>query len=79
MTKQITALALKKMLATGDVRFSFEKKDGTIREAYGTRNPEMIPVPDLPTSDATNSNTVNFYDLDISAWRGVSVFAPVFI
>lgn len=79
MTKQITAVQLNKMLAQGEVKFAFEKKDGTIRQAIGTRNINMIPIKDLPKQGPTNVNTVNYYDLDKKAWRGVSVFAPVFV
>lgn len=80
MTKRntITASALKKALSKGAVRFSFEKKDGTIREAYGTRNPDMIPVKDLPKGQESTTTAVNFYDLEKSEWRSVSIWAPVF-
>lgn len=79
MTKQITARQLRKMLAQGTVQFAFEKKDGTIRQAIGTRNPEMIPIKDLPKQGPTNFNTVNYYDVEKKAWRGVSEFAPIFV
>ena len=34
----ITEEAIKEVLASGDVYFAYRKKDGTEREAYGTRN-----------------------------------------
>lgn len=79
MSNQITAQKLKKMLAKGVVHFNFEKKDGTIREAYGTRNPEMIPIKDIPKGTESNSKAVNFYDVQKGEWRSVSLWAPVYL
>jgi len=54
------------------VRFTYYKKDGSLREAVGTRNPSVarekyaqeIPA---PKGDFTNENA--YYDLDKHAWR----------
>ena len=67
-----TATALREALKKGIVRFTFYKKDGTIREATGTRNlsfaekttGESIPA---PKSGRINENA--YYDLDKKAWR----------
>jgi hypothetical protein len=67
-----TADALRNALAKGAVRFTFYKKDGSIREAYGTRNLAVatatlggisIPKP----YGKPNPNA--FYDLEKQAWR----------
>lgn len=62
---------LRALLSKGAVRFTFFKKDGTIREAYGTRNLSVatrktgvsVPAP----YGKPNPNA--FYDLEKSAWR----------
>ena len=59
-------------LRRGAVRFTFYKKDGTIREAYGTRNLDVAAVktgnPSIPKPyGAKNLNA--YYDLDKGAWR----------
>lgn len=54
------------------VRFTYYKKDGSLREAVGTRNPTValekyaqeIPV---PKGTAVNENA--YYDLGKHAWR----------
>ena len=38
----ITEESIKEVLASGDVYFTYRKKDGTEREAYGTRNTGII-------------------------------------
>jgi hypothetical protein len=59
-------------LRRGAVRFTFYKKDGTIREAYGTRNLAVastklggvsIPKP------YGEKNPNAYYDLEKRAWR----------
>ena len=37
-----TEEAIKERLSSGDVHFTYRKKDGTEREAYGTRNLDII-------------------------------------
>jgi len=79
MKKSLSARALKSKLRRGPFRFSFEKKDGTIREAYGTLKMELIPMDNHPKTDRPSSpKIVTFYDLEKGAWRSVSATAPVF-
>ena len=63
--------ALREALRKGAVRFTFFKKDGSIREAYGTRN---VSVASAKTGVAVpapkgNPNPNAFYDLEKGAWR----------
>lgn len=75
----ISTRELRKRLAGGAIRFYFEKKDGTLREAVGTLQPGLIPYEHLPKGEREASPmVVNFYDLQKSAWRSLSVGAPVF-
>ena len=58
-------------LATGIYRFSYVKKDGTIREAIGTLNEDFIPTDQLPKGTAKNINyeSFSYFDLLKNEWR----------
>ena len=59
-------------LRSGIWRFSYFKKDGTIREAKGTLNPNLIPVEFHPkgNSDAREAfDTFPYFDLEANGWR----------
>lgn len=61
-------------LRTGVYRFSYFKKDGSIREARGTLDPSVIPEENMPKSgmdpDAVApANTFSYYDIDAEGWR----------
>lgn len=69
---------IKKMLnESNEVRFTFKKKDGTIRIARGTTKHEVIEENGYVYSDGTSTrkrpeNTIPFYDLEIKEWRSFS-------
>ena len=80
-TIKITGRQLKTML-TGrvPVRFSFYKKDGTVREAVGTRYTEIIPTTAMPKgSRADSPKTVPYYDYTVEGWRSVSVDTEIYV
>ena len=60
-------------LASGVYRFSYLKKDGTVREARGTLDFARIPEDQLPKD--TNVNHIPspeafaYYDLEKASWR----------
>ena len=61
-------------LATGIYRFSYMKKDGSIREAIGTLcdafiPTEKIPVTGNPSPVTPNYETFNYFDLVKNEWR----------
>ena len=64
-------------LSGGIVKFSFFKKDGSIREAVGTKDLRIIPKDKWPKgSDADhmpNYSTVAFFDLDKQEWRSFNI------
>ena len=63
-------IRFRKALADGVVTFSFWKKDGTIREAHGTRRLLAIPHDSWPKGMRKASPSVlTFYDLNKGAWR----------
>ena len=66
----------RKKLSTGVWRFSYFKKDGTIRQARGTLDFSRIPEEHHPKSLSSapdvrpeNYNTFPYYDLDAAGWR----------
>jgi len=65
---------LKSALRKGLVKFTFKKLDGTIREAFGTRNMNYVPTESHPKGTGVEvDSVVKFYDIDKQAWRSVSV------
>lgn len=68
---------LKKALREGEVSFKFKKKDGTIREARGTTNSDLIPhkeekedeVGSPKRKHTPNPNVTCYFDLDKMLWR----------
>lgn len=64
---------LKKKLHEGPVKFSYKKKDGSIREALGTLKLDIIPEEHHPkNNDSAGYNVVMFtryYDLNSAGWR----------
>ena len=74
---------LREELKKRAVRFTFYKKDGTLREAYGTRNPSVASklgteIPSPKTGSKCNNENA-FYDLTIGAWRSFCPFNIVSI
>ena len=66
---------IKERLASGDVHFTYRKKDGTEREAYGTRNLDIITRQDAMPSGVGSKKTgvITYYDLDSNGWRSFKV------
>ena len=51
-----------------DVRFRFLKKDGTIRDAYGTHHKDVIP-PTMGTGRPLGFGLQLFFDLECMSYR----------
>ena len=64
-------------LNQGVVRFSFFKKDCSIREAIGTTNLMLIPEEKQPkgTALAPVYSTINFFDLVKGDWRSFNILS----
>ena len=62
-------------LKTGIKKFSFTKVDGTVREAQGTRNIDIIAEADaLPKGNSTeNPDIIKYFDIDKNSWRSFKV------
>lgn len=67
----ITEEAIKEVLASGDVYFTYRKKDGTEREAHGTRNTGIITDHNAtPVGTGTEKiGVIAYYDLESEGWR----------
>lgn len=70
-----TEEAIKNRLASGDVHFTYRKKDGTEREAYGTRNTDIITINDaMPSGNGSEkAGVITYYDLNSNGWRSFKV------
>lgn len=55
-------------LCSHNVRFVFEKKDGTMRDAYGTMRYD-ITTPLIGTGRPLSFDLQLYFDLDKMAWR----------
>lgn len=71
---------LRTALNEGIVLFQFVKKDGTLRHARGTTNPDLVPTDDTPKGARTpeqqaayQRQTVAFYDIDKKGWRSMRI------
>ena len=61
-------------LRAGVWRFSYFKKDGSIREARGTLDLSIIPADKMPSSGASldkekSASSFPYFDLDKQEWR----------
>ena len=67
----ITEEAIKEVLASGDVYFTYKKKDVTERESYGTINTIIMKNHNAtPTSNSTEKDgVIAYYDLESEGWR----------
>lgn len=66
--------SVKDILRLGIEVFKYKKKDGTIREARGTLNEDIIAENDgTPSGNGASHNysddVIRYYDLDKNGWR----------
>lgn len=54
------------------VRFEFKKKDGSIREAVGTRKVDLMPVAEQrERTGPEKRGVVCFFDFTVDGWRSL--------
>jgi len=62
---------LRVKMLTGIVHFSFQKKDGSLREAYGTLQQDKITI---PAGDSKPNEAIGtYFDLEANAWRSYTI------
>ena len=69
--KEVNISKFKKALHDGKVKFSYTKKDGSIRDAVGTLNIDVMGKENEPKGtgyEITDSN-IRYYDLNSEGWR----------
>ena len=59
-------------LEEGVIRFTFRKKDGSVRTALGTRNLSLIPKEDAPKNPFEGDRALTYWDLEARNYRAVS-------
>ena len=70
--RKLSRKRLEERLSKGEVKFSYEKLDGSIREVRGTTNVEMIPDGWKPSGGSLSHDGTAYFDLDIQEWRSIS-------
>lgn len=70
-----TEETIKERLSLGNVHFTYRKKDGTEREAYGTRNLDIITRHGaMPSGNGSEkSGVIAYYDFDSQGWRSFRI------
>lgn len=57
-------------LSEGVVSFKYRKSDGSLREAKGTTNLNLIPEANRPaTTVVTDGPAISYFDVDANGWR----------
>ena len=69
---KLSATGLRELLQTGIVKFYFQKRDGELREAYGTTKLDEIPFNKRPKRGRAPNHTVPFFCIQSGEWRAVS-------
>lgn len=66
---------LERLPKTGEFRFFFYKKDGTVREAYATLDPSVISEYWQPKGGGYEEaeDVIRYFDLEFLSWRSFKV------
>lgn len=68
----------KNKLHEGVVAFSYQKKDGSTREAHGTLKNEILKENNAEpkgTGKEVSDDIIRYFDVDKNAWRSFSVYS----
>lgn len=62
---------LKNAMAKGPVKFTYLKKDGSTREAIGTRNSQILEEVgyEYKGNGVEKAGVVSYWDMEKSSWR----------
>lgn len=72
--KQVNYKKLVDMLDNGSVRFEYKKKDGSRRNALGTRNTDLIPREyKINDVEDVSQKTVTYFDLEAKGYRSLRI------
>jgi hypothetical protein len=72
--KTVKIEELREILQMEKARFEYKKRDGTLREAYGTLQYVFIPENKQPKESIDERDFKNFryFDLEKNEWRSIS-------
>lgn len=70
---QVSISELRSMLDKGVVRFTYRKKDGSMRVALGTRNTDLIPCDEevKEVEDINAAKSTVYWDLESKGYRSL--------
>ena len=60
---------LRVRMAIAIVKFYFQKVDGSIREAYGTLNPSIMPATSGNSNRRVNDTIQTYFDTEVQEYR----------
>jgi len=69
---KLSTTGLRELLQTGIVKFYFQKRNGELREAYGTTKLDEIPFDKRLKEGRAPNRTVPFFCIQSGEWRSVS-------
>ena len=76
--EKVTHSGLKELLKTGIIKFYFQKRDGGLREAYGTTQLSEIPFDKRPSGTGRRPTGITpFFCIQNQDWRSVSESSDV--
>lgn len=70
--KTVKIEELRDILLMEKARFEYRKRDGTMRQAYGTLQYAFIPEDMHPKDETVEYSNFRYFDLDKGAWRSVA-------
>lgn len=73
LTSQELNATLREKFLAGIVHFTFQKKDGSLREAFGTLHPEKIIIPEGGQKVNENPTIGTYFDIEANAWRSYTI------
>lgn len=83
ITETITQIEIQDLqveLENRIVKFVYEKLDGTLRDAIGTRSLEHIPTQCHPKGcGVPKTKSLPYYDIEKEAWRSMSAATKTYI
>lgn len=62
-------IKLRTLLYKGITKFYFQKVDGTMREAYGTLNVNLVPQTSTSDTRKKSDTVQTYFDTEKSEWR----------
>jgi len=72
MKLNLTHKSFEEKIKSGELKFEYTKKDGSIREAKGTSRLDMIPEGLHPKGGIKATKGTPYFDIEINEWRSVT-------